>query len=277
MTTCVVAGAWGDCIASLGNAYHLVPEGPLDLVYFGRDPHVASFLSVQKRVARVRHLRPLSDAEYQFIYRAMWTNRGNIWQTSTWLPSLARRIESDPEAWQRWIPAWVCQRDLDPVTPHRWTRGCVSGEAMLWADIHIPARPFTLYNPYSTQSVSLSRHWPNTYQVLTELLRRGRVVMVGQEELMTRVDHPRLLNLTRCAPNNACLFALALRAARIVTTCNSLALWCVVGDVSASVTVLANAVLDPGTYFHAWIDKSPCSIVPYESTLDDLWTIYDQS
>lgn len=257
-----VAGTWGDVLAGLGNAEHVLREtGVLSasVVYYGPDPGIAEFIRLQPWVRGVVDLRssgPVTGLPTDPARRRKW------------LPGLL--CDTD----LRWEDVWPCHVDFsltERQTVYRPERVRVPADLLHWATVLRAAHPgrVVLLQPRSEASCAWSGHWPFWSEAVAELLERDvTLLLVGKGyDPHCFGAHPRLINLVDRTPGVPHLFALAEVVDQTVTTSSGLALWCASRGLPA-IACCNRTHNRPGHFFTRFIESEAVTLINHWEPLE---------
>ncbi len=154
----------------------------------------------------------------------------------------------------------------------------VSDKSINWAEsLDIP-KDFILFYPYSLgNSVKLERHWPHWKSLLRYLLEKNKnIVLCGINYDFSEFDiYPNFYDLVNMSDSFEDVFALSLRANKIITTHNGLSLFCAANNLNATIILNANgnSVMNG---FNRNTSNSNITKVDCQSTLLEAISILDK-
>lgn len=271
-----IHGGWGDAICNYGNIRKALVDHQADLanvVFFGLDKELISFIKAQKQIGKVRHLEMSDNSQYwQFTTLAACD-----FQTYTKVTGLNEKY---PEIIPTHIGNYyniqnptLCHRYFDPVLPD---------PKFDWQEI-LPNEPFILFQPFSCHSCTFDLHWPHWIEALEFVLNnyKHKVVLIGQ--LTSQFDrafsfpwieHPNLINIVGQTPNMIDVYHIMAKAAFVITTSNALSMWSVVSNKPALV-VCNKAIANVAKYYYNWIQHEPNVVLECTSTLSEFCSSFD--
>lgn len=263
-------GAWGDMIASIGNAFSVMDrlgQEKCDFLYYGFDPSVAEFMRLQPRIGTVAHIIPINKEIYHQVYlTAFWSGLPPV----RWLWDI---IESTPFTMQSIWPTHMdreCQ--TRPYAPQYWKSAVLSEDAITWAKTVRAETPGPLYlfNPTSTHSSPLSAHWPLWKEALQWLLENSpyNFAWVGLEDVIGHPSHPRLVNLVAKTPSMMHVLALSRECDGMITTSNSLSMWSAVEEKRSLVACHRDLYHPNALYYKNWVHHPDNIIVNFTDGLE---------
>lgn len=241
-------GAWGDTICAYGNICKLLKERneeKANIVFFGLDQNVCEWLKVQDKIAKVEWLK----CDPPFVigkYLKMAHDNPEEWHAFTGVKDLI------PEIHFTHLHNQEPYRDFECKLPP------CAGD---WEQFLAPKKPYTLFQPYSTQSCDYAGHWPHWKQALKFITSctDNHVVVVGEmpedesvfdSEMFEHEQVTCLLGQTKTMND---VFHIANWAESIVTTCNALAYWAILHN-KPRIIACNNIIKDATPYYHKWLN-----------------------
>ena len=243
----LAVGVWGDMLAACGNLRALHKHG--GMIYMGFSTQIVAFLERQPFVRKVIHLEPVSDMQWDewvnmfCVYRApvqiinedLKLPKGTVVQTNM------IDMNIPPTRWhgarldKKHVDA-AHGRMLDAINPIQY------GEE------------FILVQPYSLVGVRESDHYFHWQRVIDYLMTytKYRIIVIGQNFTVENDDNYRVINLVDKTASMEELYALARYAKTVVTTSNSLSMWCAMEHIPA--VVLGSNAFGPGNPYRYWIE-----------------------
>lgn len=272
MRWCTAVGAWGDSFVAYGKAWHAMQalgEREFGIVHYGFDPHISAFLSHQKGVAAVHHVRPENEAAYRYWLHHLsmptcpFSEYADELLRGTGL-SMAEVLRTHVYGldYKQTVHHWH-----DPVLPARSTAWAKS-----FAERVCEGKPFILLHPFSTQSSSLDGHWPYWKAAIEWLMSAAadfamKVLWTGAVNPLD-IRHPSLINAVGVTPSMMEVFALQRQAALTVATSNGVAHWAVMDRTPAIICCNNHMLPDDKHIFKLWISTPPVVQVEYRDRLD---------
>lgn len=265
-----VHGGWGDAIASYGNIRALLTErqaNQANVVFFGIDSDIITFLKSQKGIGKVRHLQ-ITDKTQYYEYSVMGILDFPLFTRMTGLhdqiPDLIPTHISD---FYQSKNQTVCNRYFDAVLPP---------PVFDWTEV-LPKEPFILFQPYSCYSCKQSEHWPFWMEALDFVLNNTtlKVVLIGQLKSMYDdqfifpwVEHRNLVNLVGQTSSMIDVFHIMAKAEGVISTSNGLSMWSIVTNKPS--LVVCNQIIQnsPVKYYYNWINHSPNLLLDHETEID---------
>lgn len=266
-------GAWGDVLAALGNASLLKQRGigKYNVIYFGYDKNIKTFLEMQPEVDEVIHAIPRDPNHYKDVcIEACCTHK---------------------QKWKHWVDmagldinGFVIQTHVDFYLQEENPEYCIRKfDCSLNIEVEDFKNPTILFQPYSIQSAMYEDHWPHWLEALDWILNNFEydVALVGKMNgdrpfgdshfmFPELGDHPRLINLVGKTKSMMEVFAMAQKCKAIVTTNNCLSMWSIIKDIPA--VVMHTRKWFP--YFRNWITNEPNKVMDCESTLEEFKEVF---
>ena len=266
-----IVGAWGDMFASyahLSLISRLTPLEKFNIIYYGYDPHIKTFLELQNNINSVIHIKPKNKEEYEDIAK----ESGNT-ESKEWLSKIVPDIDA-----KQIIPTHL---NSFPKLQGIYIRNFEYN--LPETSLEIPENSI-LFNPYSMQSVPLRGHWRFIPDALEWLIENTdyNIILIGQEkyhhvlygdtEFPLYISHPKVTNLVG-KTSMLDVLAIAQKCKAIITTSNSLSMWSIISNKPC--IVMLNSMLDDPQkdtsvyYFKEWINCPPNKLLSNRASLED--------
>jgi hypothetical protein len=258
-------GAWGDTLCAYGNICKLLKERneeKANIVFFGLDQNVCEFLKVQDKIAKVEWLK----CEPPFV-----------------IGKYIKMAYDDPEGWHKFtgvkdaIPE-IHFTHLHNQEPYRDFDCALPSSGADWKQFLADKEPYTLFQPYSTQSCDYADHWPHWKEALKFIVDNtdSNVVIVGEmpeklEEVfdVDLFEHPQVTCLLGQTKSMIDVLHIASGADMVVTTCNAIAYWSIIKK-KPSMVCCNKIIKDATPYYYKWLNHRN-NFFDYESKMDDRW------
>jgi len=269
-----VHGGWGDFLANYGNIRHSLKQHHADIadvVYFGLDKKLITFMKSQPDIGEVLHLE-MSDHSDYWKYTVLAASDYELFKKVTGLN------KSHPDL----IPTHITNfyNIENPTLCNRFFDIVLTPPELNWNEV-LPQEEFIVCQPYSCHSCPYNRHWPEWIEALNFLLdtSKFKVVLLGQIKSMydgdftfPYIEHPNLINLVGQTPSVIDLLNIVDRAEGIITTSNVLSMWSVVTKKPA--LVVCNEVIKTyAQYYYNWIHYDPNTVLDCSIKLSEFKSV----
>ena len=253
----------------------LTPLKKFNVLYYGYDRHIKTFLEYQDNINSVTHVMPTSKLHYEEIAKEASNTYSKEWIKTIFGIDPKSVIATHLSAHHKLHNIYI--RDFDYKLPP--------------STIDLPENSI-IFNPYSMQSCPMRGHWRFIPEALEWLLKNTdwNIVMVGQKkydhakwgefEFPIFIKHPRLLDLVDKTESMIDVLSLVEQCKGIVTTSNSLSMWSAAAKKPTLVmlnTVLENPAKDTAVYyFRKWIEHDSNLLLSNWATLEDFEKAVEQ-
>lgn len=269
----LLTGSWGDVFAGYGNLCNLYADHDekINVVYFGLDPDICTFLKAQPNIGEVKHLLISEPAAFFKYNRLAATNFVEFMEVTGLKESVPDMSPGHVSSYYLEEHPDQCNRFHDcqlPTCPADW-----------WMFLS-RKRPFVLFQPYSIRSVSFDQHWPHWMDALNWVLEHTEINVVLAGELRSPfdtnfvfpwVEHERLINIVGQTKSMLDLLHIATWADKIITTSNALSMWSIINRIPALV-VCHQLIRDRAPYYYNWIHDLHNTVVDFETDLQGFKT-----
>lgn len=268
---CLVNGAWGDALACYGNICHLLDQRGLEksnVVFYGLDPDIVSFLKCQDRIDKVYSLL-ISDPELYFKYAGLAAGDFPAFMKIT---GLNQKIpDLNPTHINRYYNI------ENPNLCHRVFSVKLPETNVNWQTFYDSNPNYLLFQPFSCHSCLFESHWNHWIDALRWVLdnHNFRVVLTGQltsgsdhRFKFPWIDHPNLFNMVGQTESMFEVLRIMQGAKGVVTTSNALSMWSIATKIPALV-VCNQIIKERAFYYYNWIHHEPNVVLESTSTLED--------
>lgn len=269
-----MAGAWGDCLISLGTAQAIkrkFPDDPMGIIWAGRDTAVTDFLAQQQYRGKLLFSDaatldcPQDNAAYWSFVSEFCADEGS--------PSILKAAGFDAaEVFQGHITKrMMCSQSPIIADEVHISHKCRHESAYL-LDHYNTQEDFILALPWSHQST-----WLNNFAVCTEELFRRigdevdlPVIVAGQKHKTFSPEITCFADLRDVTTSNEVVFALADKAKLVVCTCNSLAHYCAIKGIPCIVLPNKEVQMPHDVFRRHLLQSASIKMMSYRASADEV-------